>query len=246
MATIKILRMVRRSGVLSREQFRRSWLAELAPLHRKLLEANPIDRILASFATGEMVGGEQPPFDAMMEISFRDAREKDRVVAALSSDEMKRIEAKLLDSSADLPFIVADEYLMSENAEWAARAARSPGPRTKVVRTIRRKRDLTLQQFKDYWLNQHSRLEKGRTQSTRVRKIASTFPLGSPAGTEAAEPPFDGMVSLYFEDAESAKQQFAGTAPSVMRQDEVNFVDMSESPVRSITEEVLIAEAAPA
>ena len=243
---LKILRMVRKAKVLTSQQFRQSWLTELAPLHRNILEANPIDRILASFATAEMVGGEQPPFDAMIEIYLRDAGDSARVIAALGSDAMKQREAKLLDSCADLPFIVADEHVMSENAEWAARRARLPGPRTKVVRTIRRKRDLTLQQFKDYWLNQHSRLEKGRTQSTRVRKIASTFPLGSPVGAEAAEPPFDGMVSLYFEDAESAKQQFAGTAPSVMRRDEVNFVDMSESPVRSITEEVLIAEAAPA
>ncbi len=240
---IKILRMVRKAKLLTSRQFKQSWLAEMAPVAKGMLDANPIDRIVVSFATGEMVGGEQTPFDAMLEIYVRNAADKARVIAALGSDAIKRGEAKLLDESGDLPFLLAEEQLMSENSAWASEAARSAGPGAKVVRTIKRRPDLTLQQFKEYWLNQHSKLEKGRTQSTRVRRIVSTFPLGGPIGAETAEPPFDGMVSLYFENADAAKQQFAGTAPSVMRQDEVNFVDMSVSPVRSITEEYLVAEA---
>jgi hypothetical protein len=241
MASIKVLRMVRRAGGLTREQFREAWLGEHPPLEAKVLEAHVQGGILISFATGEMLGGDQPPFDAMLEIRLRHATDRAAVIAALGSDAIRQVEATLADASAALPFLVAEEHLMSENAAWAAEAARTCVPRTKVVRTIRRRPDLTLQQFKDYWLHQHSRLEKERTETTRVRRIVATFPLGGPIGAEGAQPPFDGMVALYFENPDAAKRQFAATAPSVMRQDEVNFVDMSEAPLRSITEEYRIA-----
>src|SRR2546422_7176330 len=40
----------------------------------------------------------------------------------------------------------------------------------KTIRTISRRRDLTHAQFKDYWLNQHSWLERKVIETTRDRK----------------------------------------------------------------------------
>ena len=237
---VKILRMVRKAGALTPEQFKRQWLSSHAPFQRQLLESKPIDRILVSFATGEMLGGDRTPFDAMVELYFADMRDLLAIVSSLRSDAAKRSEANFLDLAAELPFLVAEEHAMAHNAAWE-NAAASRQPRTKVVRTIRRRKDFTLGQFKDYWLNQHAKLEKGRTQTTRVKKIVATFPTARLTGVEDPDPPFDGMVSLYFDDPDSARQQFAGGSPSVMRNDEANFVDMTVEPVRSITEEYVMA-----
>ena len=113
----------------------------------------------------------------------------------------------------------------------------------KVVGFVKRRKDLTREQFKDYWLNNHSKLEKESVETTYTRKIVASFATGEKLREE--EPIFDGMVELYFDSIEDMRAQFAGQRREVMRKDEENFVDLSEEPVFVITEEYLIAEKTP-
>jgi uncharacterized protein (TIGR02118 family) len=110
----------------------------------------------------------------------------------------------------------------------------------KVVRFIKRRKDLTQEQFKDYWLKEHSKLEKMVIERTPTRKIVASFATGDMIG--GSEPPFDGMVELYYDSIEDMKASFAGDIPSIMLADEKNFVDHSEPPVRAVTEEYLMSE----
>ncbi len=113
----------------------------------------------------------------------------------------------------------------------------------KVVRFVKRRKDLTHEEFKAYWLNKHSQLEKMVMEKTPVRKIVASFATGGMIGGK--ESPFDGMVELYYDSLEDMRAAFAGDIPAIMRKDEENFVDMSEEPVRVVTEEYVMAERQP-
>ena len=78
----------------------------------------------------------------------------------------------------------------------------------KVIRFIKRRKDLTHEQFKAYWLNRHSQLEKMVMEQTPIRKIVASFPTGEMIGGK--EPPFDGMVELYFDGVDDMRAMFAG------------------------------------
>ena len=110
----------------------------------------------------------------------------------------------------------------------------------KIVRFVKRRKDLTREQFKAYWLNEHSKLEKIVVEKTPVKRIVASFVTGEMIGGE--EPPFDGMVELYYNSVEDMRAAFAGDIPAMMRKDEENFVDLSEKPVRVVTEEYVPAE----
>ena len=136
------------------------------------------------------------------------------------------------------PQIFAEEYLMSEKPQAAA-AMKAAG-QLKIIRTVYRRRDLAHAQFRDYWLNEHSKLEDKVTETTGVQRIVATFAV--PQYRE--DPDFDGMVELYFSCVDDIREMFAGTVPAMMRRDEENFVQMDAPAVRLVAEEFLIGEKA--
>jgi uncharacterized protein (TIGR02118 family) len=123
---------------------------------------------------------------------------------------------------------VCDEHLMSQKA--------NPKTRLKIIRTVYRRRDLTHQQFKDYWLKNHSRLEERVIAESPVQRILATFAM--PQAGE--DPAFDGMVELYFASVEDIRAMFAGPIPAMMRKDEENFVQMDAPAVRLVAEEFIV------
>ncbi len=112
----------------------------------------------------------------------------------------------------------------------------------KVVGFVRKRKDLTREQFKDYWLNNHNKLEKESTEKNPVRKIVASFATGEKLMGE--EPFFDGMVELYFASVEEMKAQMAGPQPRIMKEDEKNFCD-PDYRVFVLTEEYIMAEKTP-
>ncbi len=165
---------------------------------------------ILSFATGEVaLGGTQAPFDAMSATYFASA------AGALAAAVERTGETVL----------ACDEHLMSQKP--------SPEWRLKIVRTVYRRRDLSLQQFKDYWLKNHAKLEDRVIAESPVQRIAATFALpGAPR-----EPAFDGMVELYFKSVEDIRAMFAGPIPAMMRKDEENFVQMDAPAIRVVATE---------
>ncbi len=114
----------------------------------------------------------------------------------------------------------------------------------KVVRMVKRRNDFTAPQFKAHWLEHHVPLEKRMVETTATRKIVASFATGQVVG--GTEPPFDGMVALYFQSLADIRATYAGPAPALMRKDEENFVDLRGDVVRTITEEHLMSEHASA
>jgi uncharacterized protein (TIGR02118 family) len=167
-------------------------------------------KAVVSFSTGEVaLGGKEAPFDGMSVVYFAD--EKSARAAARSA-------------SGDI-VLACDEHLMSQKPkpEW----------KLKIVRTVYRRKDLTHREFKDYWLNNHAKLEDRVIAESPVQRIVATFALPE-AGKD---PAFDGMVELYFKSVEDIRAMFAGPIPAMMRKDEENFVQMDAPAIRVVCEE---------
>lgn len=112
----------------------------------------------------------------------------------------------------------------------------------KAVIFIKRRKDLTREQFKQYWLTQHVKLEKENAEKNWVRKIVASFAIEV---ASMPEPPFDGMVELYFDTIDDLKRDVEGAQRQVMYADEENFCDHSEEQVVVVTEEYLMAVKTP-
>lgn len=110
----------------------------------------------------------------------------------------------------------------------------------KVVGFVKRRKDLTHEQFKEYWINQHNRLEKNSVEQNQVVKIVASFITTKLIG----DMPYDGFVELYFNNIEEMKEQMSGPYPGVMKEDEKNFCDPDDR-LFFVTEEYIMAEKAP-
>jgi len=165
---IKIVRLVKRRADLSLAQFKNYWLTRHAEHERQAIEATPLQKVVASIATGEIaLGGADPPFDGMVALYFKSIEDARATLSGPETAAMREDAKNFVDPRSS-PQIFADEYLVSEK-EDASGAIRRSG-QLKTIRTISRRRDLTHAQFKDYWLDRHSTLER--------QVIESRFGLG--------------------------------------------------------------------
>lgn len=234
---LKIVRLVKRRADLTLAQFKEYWLSEHARLERGAIEAGVLERVVASISTGEVaMGATAPPFDGMVALYFKSLEDARTALSAPETAAMREDAKNFADTSQLPPQIFADEYLMSEKP--GAGASLKKSGQIKVIRTVYRRRDLSHDRFKDYWLTNHSKLEDKVIETTGVQRIVATFAL--PQG--GVEPDFNGMVELYFAGAEDIRAMFAGPVPAMMRKDEENFVQMDAPAVRLVAEEYIIGE----
>lgn len=205
MNMFKVIRMSKRPEGASAAQFRNDWTKA-----QRAVKPAPA-RTVVSLSTGEVaLGGQVPLFDGMAALYY-DSLEKARAACA-----------GLNDATA----VVCDEHLMSQKPD--------PDTTIKIIRTVYRRRDLSHQQFKDYWLKNHSKLEDRVIAESPVQRIVATFAVPEPG----KDPAFDGMVELYFANVADVRAMFAGPIPAMMRKDEENFVQMDAPAVRLVAEEL--------
>ncbi len=234
---VKIVRLVKRRADLTLAEFKDYWLTRHAPYERRAIETTPLQKVVASFATGEVaLGGTVPPFDGMAALYFRSLEDARATFSGPATAAMREDAKNFVDSSLAPAQIFADEYLVSEKP-GAGSAARKSG-QLKIIRTVYRRRDLTHAEFKDYWLNDHSRLEHKVTATTGVQRIVASFALPD----DHKDPEFDGVAELYFNSLEEIRTMFAGPVPAMMREDEENFVQMDAPAVRLVAEEHVIGD----
>lgn len=236
-AMIKIVRLMKRRPDFTFAQFKDYWLTRHAEHERRAIESTPLRKVVASIATGEVaLGAAVPPFDGMVALYFTNLEEARATFSGPATAAMRDDARNFVARDAIPPQIFAEEYLMSEKPQAAA-AMKTSG-QLKIIRTVFRRRDLSRAQFKDYWLNRHSKLEDQVIATTDMQRIVATFAVEE----YREEPDFDGMVELYFNRIEDIRAMFAGTVPAMMRKDEENFVQMDAPAVRLVAEEYLIGE----
>lgn len=236
----KLIRLVKCKAGITPAQFKAHWLGPHAELQQAALATNPSRRVAANIATGEAFGGGAAPFDGMIEAWFDSLAEAHKAMAATPAMQAIRNDVpNFIDLAGSPAHALCEEYLMSQKP-GAAGATRDRG-QLKIIRTVYRRKDLTPQQFKSYWLDNHSKLEDRVIRESPVTRIVATFALQD-AG--APTPDWDGMVELYFNSAEDIRAMFAGPIPAMMRKDEENFVQMDAPAIRVVAEEYVLAHAA--
>ena len=111
----------------------------------------------------------------------------------------------------------------------------------KIIRMVKRRSDLTLAQFKDYWLQQHALIERRALEQGRIRKAVASFSTGEVA-LGGKEPPFDGMATLYFSALEDARAAMSGPLWSELTGDAGDFVDSGTAALRVLCDEHLMSQ----
>lgn len=118
----------------------------------------------------------------------------------------------------------------------------------KTIQLVKRRKDLTHEQFKNYWLTEHNKKIEQRLINIGLRReLAASFAEGVVINGEVApgiEPPFDGMLEMFFEhdSAEDVKaswtQELVEFLPKLF-EDEKNFCDPEKRAIILIEEWVM-------
>jgi hypothetical protein len=238
--TYKYIRMIKRRPGLALTEFSEHWLAGRAGRDNRALGDLAVRRVVKNVSTGEVaLGGAEPPFDAMLAVYFDGLADAQAAcgggLAPLLADHANHVNA-----GAPVQEMIAEEHRMGEKGDAAQALAGTR--RLKIIRTVFRRRDLTQPQFKDYWLNNHSKLEEVVIRDSPVLRIVATFAV--PGALHGGASPFDGMVELYFGSPQDIRAMFSSAIPAMMRKDEENFVQMDAPAIRFIADEHVTYERA--
>jgi uncharacterized protein (TIGR02118 family) len=118
----------------------------------------------------------------------------------------------------------------------------------KFVMCITRHKDMSRDEFKDYWLRKHGPFFMKNADAMRAKKYVQSLTIDSPlnAGLRSSRgmlPEYDGVAEVWFDSEEelmegmsSEEGQKLGTA---LLEDEGNFIDHSKSSAFIVTEHEL-------
>jgi uncharacterized protein (TIGR02118 family) len=110
----------------------------------------------------------------------------------------------------------------------------------KLLRYVKRRPDMTQEQFKDYWLNNHVELQRWMLANTPMLRIEVLFATGEMVGGKT--PPFDSLVQGTFPNIEDMHAVMSSDVPKRLLADETNFVDQSAELIRVVTDPYVVAE----
>jgi uncharacterized protein (TIGR02118 family) len=120
----------------------------------------------------------------------------------------------------------------------------------KLVFTVRRREDMTREEFQRYWREEHAPLVKRHADTLRIRRYVQVHALDTAldealAGSRGSEPRFyDGVAELWWdslEDLVAAYSSEEGQAAGLeLLEDEQRFIDLSRSPLWLGEENVVI------
>jgi uncharacterized protein (TIGR02118 family) len=110
----------------------------------------------------------------------------------------------------------------------------------KLVFCLRRRPELTREEFQRYWREHHAALVREHAETLGIRRYVQLHTLESPLNDALARPrqgpdPYDGIAELWWDDADalarSAKSEAGRAASRALIEDERRFIDFSSSPI---------------
>jgi uncharacterized protein (TIGR02118 family) len=122
----------------------------------------------------------------------------------------------------------------------------------KLVFALKRRPDLSREDFQRYWLEQHGPLVRKHAAVLHIRRYTQTHTLAAPQGealssARSSIPEFyDGVAELYWDSMEDLER--AASTPEGRRaarellSDEASFIDLPNSPLWLGTEHVVVDE----
>ena len=108
----------------------------------------------------------------------------------------------------------------------------------KFVMCLTRHSDMTREEFRDYWMNEHGPFFMSRAQAMGAKKYVQSHTLDSPLNeglrtSRGMRPEYDGVAEVWFESeralAEGMSSPEGQELGAALLEDEGNFVDHSRS-----------------
>lgn len=121
----------------------------------------------------------------------------------------------------------------------------------KITYCLRRRPDLTADQFDSYWRDTHGPLVHSHAAVLRIRRYVQSTRVdsdlaGIAATVRGAPEPFDGVAELWFDTQEDFQAGFATVegraAGKELLEDEKRFIDLKHSPLWVATEREIIGD----
>lgn len=120
----------------------------------------------------------------------------------------------------------------------------------KLTFCLRRRADLTLEQFQAYWRDRHAPLVAEVAPLLRIRRYVQSHSFADPrlAGTANARgatvQPYDGVAELFWDSVDDLMavndSKDARAAGLRLLEDERNFIDLSQSPLFWVREHHIV------
>ena len=120
----------------------------------------------------------------------------------------------------------------------------------KLVFTIRRREDMTREEFQRYWREEHAPLVRRHASALRIRRYVQTHARDTDfddalSGSRGSTPRhYDGVAELWWESADDLLEVLASpegqAAGAELLEDEQRFIDLANSPLWLGEENVVI------
>ena len=119
----------------------------------------------------------------------------------------------------------------------------------KITFCLRRRPDLTPEQFDAYWRDEHAPLVRRHARALGIRRYVQSTRFDSDLAAVAARvrgapEPFDGVAELWFDSREAMEAGFATkagrAAGRALLEDEARFIDFESSPIWFATEREIV------
>lgn len=120
----------------------------------------------------------------------------------------------------------------------------------KLTFCLRRRSDLTREEFQHYWLHTHGPLVRERAEALGIRRYVQTHTMDASgihrafqARNGGAPEAFDGVAELWFDDLDAlgGDEEARRQAGADLLADERNFIDLPNSPMWLSVEHEVIA-----
>lgn len=188
---IKGIATAARRSDFDEARFHEYWKTVHGPL---ALQMDHLRRYVQSHRLPQPLPGfEQVPYDGVAEVWFDTLDEllnlaqNPQYQRGAQADEPKFLDMSKLAFMATREHVVIDGPPMSRDTKWV-----------KAVFLLRRRPDLSVGQFQDYWLNGHAPqipLDMGVLRYVQCHVLPETYAHGAPV--------FDGMAELWFENLDA-------------------------------------------
>jgi uncharacterized protein (TIGR02118 family) len=119
----------------------------------------------------------------------------------------------------------------------------------KIVFCLRRRSDLSREQFQVYWLTQHAPLVRSHADALGIRRYVQVHSIDDAISAAVAGPrhspePFDGVAELWLDSLDalmaSGTSEAGRAAAAELLEDERRFIDLERSPLLLAEEQVIV------
>jgi len=130
---------------------------------------------------------------------------------------------------------------------------RETEPVIKIVFCLRRRSDLSREEFQTYWRSTHAPLVTAHADALGIRRYVQVHSIddavsAAVAGGRHSPEPFDGVAELWLDSLDAlmaaGSSQAGRTAAAALFEDEGRFIDFARSPLFLAEEHVVIGAGA--